>query len=76
MTAGVVGSSLAGAAGLSVGYLLWLTRGGVLLASLVSSMPAWRLIDPLPVLTHFGAGGDEDQDSLDSMIRERTGRAR
>ena len=73
--AGVIGSSLTGAMGLSVGYLLWLTRGGLLLASLVSTMPAWRLIDPLPVLAHLGDGDDDDQDSLDSMIRERAGQA-
>ena len=71
--AGVVGSSLGAAVGLSVGYLIWLTRGGLLLASLLSSMPAWRLIDPLPVLSRLGeVGEDGDGESLDSMIRERS----
>ena len=36
--------------GLSVGYVLWLGRGGVLLASLLSALPAWSTLDPLPVL--------------------------
>ena len=39
-------------------------------------MPAWRLIDPLPVLAHLGERDDEDRDSLDSMIRERSPEAR
>ncbi|MBK5281449.1 MAG: hypothetical protein JJE16_05120, partial [Nitrospiraceae bacterium] len=35
---------------LSAGFLLWLLRGGSLLASFLVSMPAWRRFDPLPVL--------------------------
>jgi hypothetical protein len=65
-------SSVAMSMGLSVGYLLWLTRGGLLMASLVSSMPAWRLIDPIPVLTRFSRdeeGDAEEQESLASMLR-------
>ncbi|MES9914680.1 MAG: Ig-like domain-containing protein [Candidatus Thiodiazotropha sp. 4PDIV1] len=36
---------------LSAGYVAWLLRAGVLSASLLSSMPLWRQIDPLPVLS-------------------------
>ena len=43
---GIVTSTAAVSSGLSVGYVIWLTRGGLLVASLMSSMPAWRLIDP------------------------------
>ena len=49
--------------GLSVGYVLWLARGGVLAASLMSSVPAWASVDPLPVLAKMrkgGAQGDTD----------------
>jgi hypothetical protein len=35
---------------MSVGYVVWLFRGGLLLGSLLSSLPAWHVIDPLPVL--------------------------
>lgn len=47
--------------GASVIYVLWLIRGGVLMGSYLSAMPAWRVLDPLPVLSHAsdGAGGDE-----------------
>jgi hypothetical protein len=70
----VVGSSAVVTTGLSVGYVVWLARGGMLLASLLSSMPAWRAIDPLPVLAAF-RDDDEDKDnaddeSLDSLVRK------
>jgi hypothetical protein len=68
----IAGSSVALSAGLSIGYVLWLTRGGLLLASLVSSMPAWRLVDPIPVLASLAAHGVGDRrsgESLDSMVR-------
>lgn len=57
--------------GLSVGYVLWLLRGGALIASLLSSLPAWRLVDPLPVLGSMGGrAGDEDDDSLEDLVAE------
>jgi len=37
--------------GLSVGYVMWLLRGGLLLSTLVSTLPAWAVVDPLPVLS-------------------------
>jgi hypothetical protein len=60
------GSIAVGSFGLTVGYVLWLLRGGALLASLLSSMPAWRLLDPLPVL---GRVEDEEaEDDEDDML--------
>jgi hypothetical protein len=68
----VVGSSAVVTTGLSVGYVVWLARGGMLLASLLSSMPAWRAIDPLPVLASFRDNDEDDADdeSLDSLVRK------
>jgi Cadherin-like len=79
----LVGSASALATGLSAGYVLWLVRGGVLLASLMSSVPAWAGIDPLPVLAQMRRGDDEDADgdgdadgeSVDP-VEELFGRAR
>ena len=65
-----VAASLALSTGLSVGYVLWLIRGGVLLSSLLSSLPAWRLIDPLPVLGHLGRRDDSDDESLEDMLEQ------
>lgn len=35
---------------LSIGYVVWLIRGGVLMSSMLSALPAWQMVDPLPVL--------------------------
>ena len=70
---GAVGSTFAVSTGLSIGYVAWLTRGGILLSSVLSSLPAWKLIDPLPVLARLGGDDDEDQDdddSLESLVKE------
>jgi hypothetical protein len=70
----VVGTATAMTTALSIGYVLWTIRGGYLLASMLSSMPAWRLIDPLPILDGFvggWAGGrrrDDDDESLQSLV--------
>ena len=66
----VVGSSVAVGAGVSVGYVIWLLRGGVLATSLLSSLPAWRFVDPLPVLARMRQSDDEDDsdDSLESLV--------
>ena len=67
----VAGSVFVVSTGLSVGYVLWLLRGGALIASLLSSLPAWRLVDPLPVLGSMGGrAGDEDDDSLEDLVAE------
>jgi hypothetical protein len=65
----MTGSIAVGSFSLTVGYVLWLLRGGALIASLLSSLPAWRLIDPLPVLSRVDdeEDGDEDQDAFVSF---------
>ncbi|MGH8536050.1 MAG: cadherin repeat domain-containing protein, partial [Gammaproteobacteria bacterium] len=64
--------TLALSLGLSVGYAIWLVRGGALLSSLLSSLPAWRWIDPLPVLAHLRDTRDDEEgneDSLQAMLK-------
>jgi hypothetical protein len=60
---GVVGALAFGSLSLTVGYVLWLLRGGVLVASVLSTLPAWRFLDPLPILAQ---DDDEDEDQDDS----------
>ena len=68
----MVGSAAAVSVGLSVGYVVWLVRGGMLLASLLSSLPAWQLADPLPILAEKDDDPEsEDQESLESMLKNR-----
>jgi hypothetical protein len=63
----LVASSVAISTSLSIGYVVWLARGGVLLTSLLASMPAWRSIDPLPVLARVDARGRDDAENDDSL---------
>lgn len=65
----VVGSGFAISGGLSVGYVIWAARSGILLSSMLSTLPAWRFIDPFPVLSSNDllAGDDDDDESLVSI---------
>ena len=74
----LVGSSVAVTTGLSIGYVVWLVRGGMLLSSLLSSLPAWRMVDPLPVLASLDRSAKQDHgddDSLEAIIKKRAKRA-
>jgi hypothetical protein len=73
----VVGFSVAAGTTVSAGYVIWLLRGGVLATSLLSSLPAWRFVDPLPVLSRFKEGDKEDDDeniddSLEAIVATDT----
>lgn len=58
-----VSISVAGVSlGLSVVYVLWLIRGGVLVGSYLSALPAWRFLDPLPVLSRVSDAEEEDDE--------------
>ena len=67
-------SSITGA--LTVGYVLWMVRGGMLMASFVSSIPAWQSVDPLNIV-EFGSidGGDTDEESLESIVTQYSSQA-
>jgi hypothetical protein len=68
---GVVASTIGVSASFTIGYVLWLVRGGVLISSLLASLPAWRMVDPLPVLGSLGnKSKDNDDKSLDELINE------
>ena len=64
-----VGSTAIVSTSLSVGYVVWLIRGGSLFASLVTSIPAWQAFDPLPVLDAFEEDENEngEEESLASI---------
>jgi hypothetical protein len=64
-----LGSAIVSSIGLSVGYVVWLLRGGMLLASLLSSMPAWQFLDPLPILARKKDDDPpDDNESLESIV--------
>jgi hypothetical protein len=62
VTISVVSVSL----GLSLVYVLWLIRGGVLIGSYLSALPAWRILDPLPVLSR----ADEEDESEEEPLHD------
>jgi hypothetical protein len=66
----IVGSTVAVTGAMSVGYVIWLLRGGLLLSSLLSSLPAWHAMDPMPVLARSNNSEDdgEDDDPLENLF--------
>ncbi|CAH0356354.1 hypothetical protein AQB9606_04691 [Aquabacterium sp. CECT 9606] len=76
----LVASSIAVSTGLSVGYVIWLVRGGALIGSMLSAMPAWQMIDPLPVLarsrgTRQADTGEGDDASIEHIFDDDDGPA-
>jgi hypothetical protein len=71
------GSASVVSVGVSVVYFLWIARAGSLLSSLLSSMPAWRLVDPLPILDHLGNSAAmlkrNEDDGLERLIKDASG---
>ncbi|QDV86729.1 NHL repeat protein [Stieleria magnilauensis] len=53
---------------LSVGYVMWTVRGGLLATSLLAHLPAWSFVDPLLVLNEFEEDQDGEDDSLEEML--------
>ncbi|MEE9492937.1 MAG: DUF4347 domain-containing protein [Gammaproteobacteria bacterium] len=67
----IISTSVLMSTGLSIGYIVWLVRGGILLSSILSSLPAWRFIDPMPILATLNdQEDDEDTETLESIIRD------
>jgi len=72
-----VASSVAATTGLSIGYVFWLLRSGVLLTALLSSLPAWQFVNPLLVLDtterkkRKKGREDLEDDSVESMFENQ-----
>ena len=69
----IAGSSVVAATGLTAGYILWMIRGGYLIAMLSSTLPTWSSIDPLPVLSAAGWSAKKQQDKNDKSLVELVG---
>jgi hypothetical protein len=61
---------------LSVGAIWWAARAAALMASLLSTKPAWRHVDPLPVLGRDPETEDEEELESDKEKRDDEHRAR
>ena len=74
LTVGAVGMITMG---LSVGYVYAALRfGHVLMSSLLATVPVWKFVDPLPVLTYLDGlqatsarAGQDEGDSLESIVQ-------
>ena len=56
---------------LFAGFVAWIRLGGALVKSLLVSMPAWRHLDPLPVLggANYSPAGSETARCVKTMSR-------
>jgi hypothetical protein len=74
----VAAGSLMMSTGVSLGYIVWLARGGALIASMASSIPVWASMDPMPVLSRYrgqqggaeGSAGDADEPGMDAHSQD------
>jgi hypothetical protein len=51
---------------MTAGYVIWSLRGASLLASLLTSLPLWRSLDPLPILE-----AKADRDKAKAAVKRR-----
>ncbi|MHB8973952.1 MAG: DUF4347 domain-containing protein [Pirellulaceae bacterium] len=57
------------ASGFTVGYVLWVLRSGLLLSSVLASLPVWTMFDPLMVVSESGPRDDgQDEESLEDIV--------
>ncbi|MEM0927134.1 MAG: hypothetical protein AAGJ83_13915, partial [Planctomycetota bacterium] len=64
-----VGVAGAGMAMISVGYIAWALRGGALTSILSSTIPAWRFVDPVSMLTAYQSSKSQRQDHAEQLFR-------
>ncbi|NND95851.1 MAG: Ig-like domain-containing protein, partial [Pirellulaceae bacterium] len=64
-----VGSAATTAGVFSVGYLLYVLRGGAFLAAMSSSVPTWRMIDPAALLSAYRANTSSADDAIEQILR-------
>ena len=69
----IAGTTQAVTVALTSGYVLWTLRASYLIGGMLSSLPVWKTIDPLPVLDYESAnkrGGDDE--SLEDVAASGT----
>ncbi|MEA2708401.1 MAG: hypothetical protein QOF78_1002 [Phycisphaerales bacterium] len=57
---------------LSVGYVIWCLRGGAFVATLLTTLPLWKWLDPLPVLDEREREEKKDKQKDEDEERIRT----
>jgi protocadherin Fat 4 len=70
----IVGTAAAVTSSLSVGYVVWMLRGGTVVASFMSSIPAWCSFDPLPIVDSFeNAHANKGRSPVDESLASIAG---
>ena len=64
----VIGTVKSSSIVLAAGVGSWLLRGSTVLASVMSSLPAWNSFDPLPIVSNHGSLGSTGKDNVDDMF--------
>jgi hypothetical protein len=75
----IAGTASLASVGMSIVYFLWAVRAGSVMSSLLSSLPAWNMVDPLPILEQFARGRslgnvqddielENEDETLESMV--------
>jgi hypothetical protein len=52
----------------TAGSIFWALRGAALMATLASSFPAFRTLDPANLLAEYRNNNKNDDDELESMV--------
>ncbi len=63
-----VGTAASTTAGMTVGYVAWVMRSGLLFSSMMTQLPIWRFMDPLAILDSTDTAEEGDQESINSMV--------
>ncbi len=69
VTIGSVGTLVSG---FTVGYVLWVLRSGLLLSSLLASLPAWTMFDPMLIMPVGSTQDDGQEESLEQIVESQT----
>ena len=66
-----VGTASAATSSLIVGYVIWALRNGLLLSSLLATMPTWSLFDPLAIAAIADGDDDESEESIEDLVEKQ-----
>ena len=66
-----IGATVTATTGMTVGYVVWIVRGGLMLSSVMANLPMWRLMDPMAILNQSGDDDGQADESLASMVDQR-----
>ena len=69
VTIGSVGMVVSG---FTVGYVLWVVRSGLLLSSVVASLPAWTMFDPMVIVSDNVPRDEGEEESLEDIVAHQT----